>query len=371
MSVRWDTVDRLIESLDPLLLPEHGLAPLAARRLRLLGKPVPEQLVREERAATTANLVAPSLLARARDAYDGPLLLLKGPEVAARYPDRARRFGDLDLLAGDAEAAHAALLAAGFCLEDREWPPPGYDNIRRPHYHLHPLEWKGLALRIEIHRHVKWPEGLKPPPNEDFFGAAVPSSVGVEGLLAPHPNHHAVLLASHTWGEIPMRKLRELVDVLVFVDDSQRDELIRLAQRWQFDRAWKATLGVADWLLGDAPEPPFVRVWARYLRHLREPTVVEMHLQEWLSPFWLVPPRRAVRRAGAALIRISTPRPSRHGRTSGARCCWPSSIPCRGNQRITGAPPWPAGELEGHADRKLSTNDPSDRFACTREDQTR
>ncbi len=309
VTVRWEAVDRLIENLDPNLLSEHGLGPFAARRLRLRGQPLPDQLIREDRAAATANLVAPSLLARIREAYDGPLLLLKGPEVAARYPDRARRFGDLDLLAGDADAAHAALQAAGFRLEVREWPPPGYDDIHRPHYHLHPLEWAGFALKIEIHRHVKWPEGLKPPSNADFFDAAVPSSVGVAGLLAPHPNYHAVLLASHAWGEIPMRKLRELVDVLVFVDDSQRDELRRLARSWEFDRAWDATLGVADWLLGGAPEPRFVRIWARYLRHLREPTVAEMHLQQWLSPFWLVPPATALRRAGAAFVQDLRPWP--------------------------------------------------------------
>lgn len=305
----WDAVDRLIDRLNTDLVLAHGLGPLAARRLRMSSRPLPEELYREDRAAATANLVAPALLTRAREAYDGPLLLLKGPEIANRYPDRARRFGDLDLLAGDPEAAHAALLSAGFRLQDREWPPAGYDEVRRPHYHLHPLEWRDLALRVEIHRHVKWPEGLEPPSNDGFFQAAVPSSTGVEGLLAPHPNFHAVLLASHAWGEVPMRKLRDLVDVMVFVDDAQREELALLAHRWRFDRAWKATIDAADWLLNNAPEPGFVRIWARYLRHLREPTVVEMHLQEWLSPFSLVPPRLAFRRAGAAMLRDLRPWP--------------------------------------------------------------
>jgi hypothetical protein len=301
MTVRWDAVDRLIDRLGTEQASEHGLGPLAARRLRRRALAVPEQLFREDRAAATANLVAPALLARARAAYDGPLLLLKGPELANRYPDRARRFGDLDLLPEDADSAQAGLLAAGFRLQERDWPPEGYDEIRRPHYHLHPLEWPGLGLRVEIHRHVKWPEGLEPPPNEAFFEAGVPASVGVDGLLAPHPNHHAILLASHAWGEVPMRKLRELVDVLVFVDDDQRDELSRVARRWGFERGWSTTLGGADWVLHGAPEPAFVRIWARYLRHLREPTVIEMHLQEWLSPFWLAPPPIAVRRALAAV----------------------------------------------------------------------
>jgi hypothetical protein len=307
----WEGVNRLLERLTPELATEHGLGPLAARRLRLAGDVVPEQLFREERAGRTASLVAPALLKRAREAYDGPLLLVKGPELVARYPDRARRFGDLDLVAGNAEEAQAALLAAGFRLEKRpRWPPEGYDEVRRPHYHLHPLEWPGLGLRIEIHKHVKWPETLRPPRNEELFEAAVPSVVGIEGLLAPHPNHHAVVLVSHAWGEIPMRTLRQLVDVLAFVDDSDRSELRRLAGRWGIERGWLSTLAVADWLLRGGQEPRLVGVWARYLRELREPTVFEMHVQEWLSPFWLTAPRPGARKSFRAVVRDLKPRPN-------------------------------------------------------------
>jgi hypothetical protein len=309
MTVPWDAVDRLIDRLDAEEVAQHGLGPLGARRFRQRGLAVPDELAREDRAARTANLIAPILLARAREAYDGRLLLLKGPELSIRYPDRARRFGDLDLLPEDADAAQAALLTAGFRLQDRDWPPEGYDEVRRPHYHLHPLEWPGLGLRVEIHRHVKWPEALEPPPNEAFFEAASAASVGVDGLLAPHPDHHAILLASHSWGEVPMRRIRELVDVLAFVEDGRRDDLARLARHWRFERAWAATLGVADWILNGEPEPTFVRYWARYLRHLREPTVVEMHLQEWLSPFWLTAPRVATRQALGAVAKDFRPWP--------------------------------------------------------------
>lgn len=306
----WEGVDRLLQRLTPELATEHGLGPLAARLLRLGGDTVPEHLLREERAGRAATLVAPALLQRVRAAYDGPLLLVKGPELTARYPNGARRFGDLDLVAGNAEEAQAALLAAGFRLQERDWPPEGYDDVRRPHYHLHPLEWPGLGLRIEIHKHVKWPDGLQPPRNEELFEAGVPSVVGVDGLLAPHPDHHAIVLSSHAWGEIPMRKLRQLVDVLAFVEDSDREELRRLAARWGIERGWISTLAVADWLLREAPEPLLVGVWARYLRELREPNVLEMHVQEWLSPFWLAPPRTAVRKALGAVLRDLRPAPN-------------------------------------------------------------
>lgn len=306
----WDGVDLLLGRLTPELAVEHGLGPLAARRLRIRGDDVPEQLLREERAGRTAALVAPALLQRAREAYEGPLFLVKGPELTACYPEGARRFGDLDLVAGNAEEAQTALLAAGFRLQERDWPPEGYDDLRRPQYHLHPLEWPGLALRIEIHKHVKWPDGLRPPRNEELFEAGVPSVTGVEGLLAPHPDHHAILLVAHAWGEIPMRKLRQLVDVLAFVEDGDRVELRRLADRWGIERGWASTLAVADWLVRGAPEPRLVGVWARYLRDLREPNVLEMHLQEWLSPFWLASTRVAVGKAFRAVLRDLRPRPN-------------------------------------------------------------
>ena len=213
-------------------------------------------------------------------------------------------------MAGDAEEAQAALLAAGFRLQDRDWPPEGYDDVRRPHYHLHPLELPGLGLRIEIHKHVKWPERLRPPSNDELFEAAVPAVVGVDGLLTPHPDHHAVVLVSHAWGEVPMRRVRQLVDVLAFVDDDDRPELRRLAAEWGIERGWSSTLATGDWLLREEPEPRLVGVWARYLRELREPTVLEMHVQEWFSPFWLTTPGPASRRARDAVLRDFRPKPN-------------------------------------------------------------
>jgi hypothetical protein len=156
---------------------------------------------------------------------------------------------------------------------------------------------------------VKWPDGLRPPGNDELFEAAGPSVAGVDGLLAPHPDHHAIVLASHAWGEIPMRNLRQLVDVLAFAEDEGRDELRRLAGGWGIERGWASTLAVADWLLRGGPEPRLVGIWARYLRDLREPTVFEMHVQEWLSPFWLAAPRPAARKVWVAVSRDLRPGP--------------------------------------------------------------
>ncbi len=258
--------------------------------------------MREERAARAAALVAPTLLARVREAYDGPLLLVKGPELTRVYPDGARRIADLDLLAGDAERAQEALLAAGFRLR----PLTSHPDFDR-HHHLHPLLWRDVPLPVEIHRRVAWPRGLAVPRNETLFEAASPSQSGVEGVLTPDPRHHAVLLASHAWREVPMHKLRQFVDVLAFTDDDAREEQAAIARGWGFERGWSATLAAADWLLRDGEEPRFVRYWARYMRELREPTVFEMHVQGWLSPFSLAPPGIAARLSAAAVLRDLRP----------------------------------------------------------------
>lgn len=298
----WEGVDRFLERISPEVAASQGLGPLAARRLRVLGRPVPDQLVREERAAKAGALVAPVLLARVINAHDAPLLLMKGPELASCYPGGARRLGDLDLLAGDAERAQANLLGNGFSPK-----PKALRADYSRHHHLAPLVYPGVPLPIEIHRRAMWPEGLKGPTNAELFEAAIPAGVGIDGILVPDRRHHALLLAAHAWGEVPMRNVREFVDVLALTDDGDREELLQLARRWDFERGWIATLAVADWLLRGGPEPAFVPVWARYLRSLREPTVFEMHVQEWLSPFTLAPPRTAVRLSAAALFRDLRP----------------------------------------------------------------
>jgi hypothetical protein len=304
----WAAVDRVVERLSPEQACDHGLGPLAARRRRQLGLPLGEQLVREERAAGAANLVAPSLLARIRDAVDGRIVMFKGPELSRHYPGRARRFGDLDLLPEDAERTQAALLAAGFRLQDRDWPPEGYDDARRPHYHLHPLEWPGVPLRIEVHKEVKWPEGVRAPATEQILRDAVEAENGVPGILVPDPAQHAVLLASHAWGEIPFRRLRQLLDILAFVDGRIPPErLAAAADAWGFRRGWQSTLDVCAWMFSGAPKPLSVRTWARHLETLRDPTVVEMHVQEWVAPFWMMPPRTAARLTAAAVTRDFRP----------------------------------------------------------------
>jgi hypothetical protein len=279
----WTTVDPLVTRLDIDAARAHGVAPLVAERLRSRDEDVPEPLLQEERAAKTTNLIAPSVLARARAAYDGPMLVLKGPEVAALYPSRARMLVDLDLLVADAQAAWYGLLDAGFVRADRlKWVPPEF-------YHLNPVELPGVPLPIELHKTFRCPNGLRPPPNEALFEAAVPASVEVPGLLAPSRPHHAVLLAGHAWAERPLERLRDLIDVAVMAEPIDPNELSQIAAEWGWDRLWHTTRRTLDWLLGHAAKPAAIRLWARHLSDLRERTPAEVQLRRWLSPFWALP----------------------------------------------------------------------------------
>src|SRR4029077_19179442 len=74
-------------------------------------------------------------------------------------------------------------------------------------------------------------------------------------------------------------------------------------------RGWESPLAVAHRPVHGKPEPRLVGIWARYLRELREPKVFEMHVQEWLSPFWITTPGPAGRKALHAVFRDLQPEP--------------------------------------------------------------
>jgi hypothetical protein len=290
----WDGVDRLLDKAPHLAdLRSHRLELLAARRWRALGLPVPPELIEEERRAAVIVLTAPVLLERVRAAYDGKMLVMKGPEVAARYPDPALRpYKDLDLLVEDAQAAQRALIAAGFQAVGN---PALYEGI----HHLRPLALPRFPLAIELHSSPKWIEGLTPPAPAELFALATDRRTDVDGLLVLPAAQHALLLAAHSWGHEPLRRLRDLVDVAAMAEGVDRHFLCELAAAWRMERAWSTTVDAADALfLGGSP-PFAVRLWARNLEKVRERTVLENHVARWLSNFWALPARDAARALGS------------------------------------------------------------------------
>jgi Uncharacterised nucleotidyltransferase len=277
----WEAADALIDrAATDDDIRAHRLEVLAARRYRALGRSVPPDFVAQERLAGLAALTTPLVLQQIRAAYDGPAIVLKGPQVAARYPDPALRvYGDIDLLVPDAEAAHRALLAAGFQLIG---DPELYLDL----HHLRPLLAPGAAIHVEIHSRPKWLDGASPPATELLFESAVPSATGVAGVLALPPAQEALLLAVHSWAHEPLRRLRDLIDVAAAARLADRAEIAELARAWGVRKLWATTIAAVDNLFADGRKPWALRLWAQNLARVRERTVLQAHLERWLSDFW-------------------------------------------------------------------------------------
>lgn len=301
--MRWERVEQLADRAPTIAdLHFHRLELVAARRRRERGERVPPQLRDAECYAAVNAMAAHDVLRRIRAAYPGRMLLMKGPEVAARYPDPALRpFRDLDLLAEDAPAAHRALLDAGFALAGA-WAP--HVDL----HHLQPLCWPGLPIGIELHTAPHFPEGIAPPPVAELFAAASPARFAGGIVDAPAPAAHALLVAAHAWAHAPLAHIGQLVDTALLAAEADRAQLDALARRWGCRRLWHATQAVIDALLcADRALPAAARVCAPHVREARERTLGERHVEELLSPLFGLPPSRAAAQTARILVRRVRP----------------------------------------------------------------
>jgi hypothetical protein len=306
----WVGVDRILERADERALVFHRLETLAARRLRLLGRVVPEGLVESERLGAAFTLAATAHLIRLRAAVDGPILVVKGPELAARYPDPALRIArDLDLVAPDPGAAQAALLAAGFV---ETGDPDLY--ARAPH--LRPLAWPGMPVEVEVHARPNWPSWLEAPSTAALLEGAGPSASGVEGVLAPALERHVLVVAAHAWMHGPLQRLRDLLDVALLAEEADRREVERVARAWRLPKLWRTTSAIADALFLGEPAPRALRGWATNLAEARERTVLEQHLARWRCWYDAFPLPLAARATLHELREDLTPEP---GETWGSK----------------------------------------------------
>jgi hypothetical protein len=293
----WAAAAALVERADEQALVFHRLEPFA-------GDPETERLGAAFALAATAHLT------RARAAVDGPLLVVKGPELAALYPEPALRIArDLDLVAPEAAAAQAALLSAGFV---EAGDPDLYG--RAPHEL--PLAWPGLPVEVEVHARPNWPRWLEAPPAAELLDGAVPSASGVDGVLAPAPEKHLLVVAAHAWTHGPLQRLRDLLDVALLAAVADRAEAARLAQAWGLGRLWRTTAAVADALFLGEPPPRALRGWARNLAEARERTVLEQHAARWRCWWDALPPGLAAKATFDELREDATPEP---GETWGAK----------------------------------------------------
>jgi hypothetical protein len=248
-------------------------------------------------------LAVEPVLDRIRRAYHGTVMVMKGPEAAARHLHPGTRwFRDLDLLVDDPFAAQRALVEAGFVKGPRE---QDYAEAQ----HLVPLVYPGLPLVVELHRRPNVPCLIPSPPVQEILGMAVPSMTGVPGVVAPAAPVHALLLAAHSWTDRPVARLVDLVDVVAVLGEGNRDEAARLAHEWGWESLWHTTLGLADAVLAGEGQPLALRTWARHFDCARERTVLEEHVARVTAPAWTVPRAQAPRAVTAAVARTAARRP--------------------------------------------------------------
>jgi hypothetical protein len=298
----WAAVDRVVDgTTSPAGLWAHGLDLWAAQRWYSTDRPVPPEFLAHERAAAMALLSLPSFLAWIRGTVDGPIVLLKGPEVAARYPDPVLRpFGDLDLLVPSADDAQRRLLDAGCVEVEGVTLGPGSQ-------HRTALRCPGSLLLVEIHERPPWPSWTQARTDE-LFASAIPSVLGIDGILTVPPAQHAVLLAAHSWHHEPFRRLIDLVDIAAMTEGLDPVELRVLAERWALGRVWDATIRTIDAFRdGEPPRSWSDRLMGQHLWSVRERTMIEWRLARWTTGFWAPTPSVAVRSIVGTILQNALP----------------------------------------------------------------
>jgi hypothetical protein len=298
----WAAVDRVLDEMPPTGSPHaHGLGPIAAWRWREQGREVPASLEEISRRSGYGTVSVAPLLERIREAIDGPIVLIKGPEIAARYPRPALRpFGDLDLLVEDVERAERQLVAAGF---DLVGPA---DHVLPGHHHDRPLRIKGLALAVELHRNPGWLNWQRAPANAEVFARAIPSVTGVAGIDAMPAVDHALLLSAHSWRHGPYHSWVHLIDIALAREIPDPDEIERQSRLWDLAVVWRLTNQAIQALFfdGEGWPGPIDRVWCRHLPAMRERTLLEYYAAYWLKGL-AAPGLRLRTRAIAEDVRFS------------------------------------------------------------------
>lgn len=298
-------IERLVETAPSLeALRNHRLHLAAVRLWRSRGREVPADFVSDERAAAVRAMLARHILGKARSAYGGDLMLLKGPEVAAHYRVPSdRTFRDLDLLVEDPAAAHRALLGAGFVqIAD----PALFGSY---HHHLTPLRWPGVPLVVEIHRRPSRPEWLSPVSGRSMFRVAVPSATGLTGLLAPDPSAHAVLVVAHAWKHDPLGNIGQLLDAAALLASADHRRADAFARACGWERMWNTTLAVMDAVFVDQRRGLASKLWARHLLDVRERVVLEDHISRLAAPVWSLPAREVPQAVARVLCYTAAPKP--------------------------------------------------------------
>jgi hypothetical protein len=282
MSELWSRINQFTDfsisrsSVETLIY--HGIGLLAAERLHVTGQPVPPLLQSERETATMVHLAGRALMQRIRDTIDGPMLLIKGPEIAAAYPHpNLRSYGDLDILVADSGKAKSALLARGF----EEVNDYQFAHTQRP------LRWPGCPVLIELHHMLPWLTWMNTPPIDVYFERATPSGTATDGVTTLPKVDHTLLIAAHSWRHSPLRRVGDLIDIAVMAEDLESSELAARAGQLNMAGVWSTTTRATEAVLAQDSSLSFpLRTWARHLLPPGERSVMQIHTAVWLGALW-------------------------------------------------------------------------------------
>ena len=196
-----------------------------------------DQLDRGRRAHARHVLVGRHLLRDQVEAHAGPIVLMKGLEVAMLYPSPVQRpFRDLDVLVRDPRVRWDRLVDKGF----RSNPTRRLDI---DHHHLPALEDTTGTLGVEFHHRANIPLWASIP-TEFIIDTAEPSRTGIDGVLRPRDDVHALLMAMHCW-EGGFTRLRDLFDALLLAASSEVP-VEATAESLGLRRFWRVTERLAE-----------------------------------------------------------------------------------------------------------------------------
>jgi hypothetical protein len=181
-----------------------------------------------QRSQARTMLLAERLLAELP--HDQPIVLMKGLEVSQLYPIAAMRpFRDVDILVTDADRLWRSLVARGFRQRASR-------RLDLDHHHLPALKAPYGSIAVEVHTRPNVPAwaGLG---SDVVLASAVPSRTGIEGILRPRDDVHALLMACHAW-KAGFTRPRDLYDAALLAAAAEIDvdataRALKLAAFWR------------------------------------------------------------------------------------------------------------------------------------------
>jgi hypothetical protein len=304
----WGATTRVIDRCPNVAaLRYHGLAAIAAVHRRATSDEHLAEVDADLAQNAAAGLQGLEAVRAVREVVDGPLLLMKGLDVARLYPDPSlRRLRDVDMLVSDPDGTQWRLICAGF----RETRGPGVevDSRDRLLHQLCPLQAPGLWIPVEIHRTPHWPFWCRPPSYEELIGDAEPSTVALDDVVTPRLEHHALIVLAHAWAGQPFEQFAQLLDVAVLLEKCDARDVVGVARRWRLERALDVARATIDCLLHNLGRVPFVtRHFAAHLETLAIPSPARRQFDRYASSVFVTSPAEAAvggARAAARRARV-------------------------------------------------------------------